>query len=254
MELRHRIGANLNARTIITEARQKVGAQYLPLLEQSIEMLDFKRVTVEKSIGAFFFICISITAQHMTHNRAHIENAEREAEDLYASIRLMRDELNNLCSNYFKKKVNSAQVNQIKAEIIKTEEHIKSLDVVISEENLLLWLDVLVEASLSEESVRKSDSIIRSARLSLFFLLNKYCFLQEDGARQVAETPFLRADPKKTIQFMLSSEAFILKYFSEKRLEMSSWLGTSATSRIEDISNLEKDLLVQMKKSSKKLG
>lgn len=254
MELRHRIGANLNARTIITEARQKVGAQYLPLLEQSIEMLDFKRVTVEKSIGAFFFICISITAQHMAHNRAHIENAEREAEDLYASIRLMRDELNNLCSNYFKKKVNSAQVNQIKAEIIKTEEHIKSLDVVISEENLLLWLDVLVEASLSEESVRKSDSIIRSARLSLFFLLNKYCFLQEDGARQVAETPFLRADPKKTIQFMLSSEAFILKYFSEKRLEMSSWLGTSATSRIEDISNLEKDLLVQMKKSSKKLG
>lgn len=252
--LRHRIGENYKARKVLVEAYQKSATQYQPLLKQSVQELDAKRAVVDKAIGAFFFICISITSQHMVRNRAHIEKAERDAEAFYTSIDLMRDELNNLCSNYFKKKVNANQINHIKAEVIQTEEQIKSLEVVVNEDDLLMWLDVMVEASLSSESARKSDSIIRSARLTLFYLLNKYCFLQEEGARQVAETPFLRTDPKKTIQFMLGSEAFILKYFAEKRLEVSSWMGASATSRIEDIGNLEADLLVQMKKSAKKLG
>lgn len=254
MALRHRIGANYKARKTLVEAYKKAATHYKPLLRQSVEELDTKRAVVDKSIGAFFFICISITAQHMARNREHIEKAERDAEAFYTSIDLMREELNHLCSNYFKKKVNIHQINHIKAEVIQTEEQIKALEVVINEDDLLMWLDVMVEASLSSESARKSDSIIRSARLTLFYLLNKYCFLQEEGARQVAETPFLRTDPKKTIQFMLGSEAFILKYFAEKRLEVSSWMGASAISRIDDIGDLEKDLLVQMKKSVRKLG
>lgn len=254
LELRRRMGDNLQARQILTEACEKARPQYVSVLKQAIDMLDDNRATIDKAIGAFFFVCLSITAQHMNRNRTHIEKSEAHADKMYAAIEVRRESLKDLCSNYIKKKMNAAQVNKLKADIIQIEERIKQLEIIISEEDLLMWLDVLVEVSLNGESARKSDSLIRSARLSLFYLLNKYCFIQEEGARQIAKTPFVRSDPKKAIQFMLSSEAFILRYFSEKRLEMSSWLGGSATSRIEDIGVLEQDLISQMKKSAKKLG
>lgn len=253
-ELRRRVGKNLNAKKILTEASKKARPEHLFALKNAINHLDDKREVVEKAVSAFFFICVSITSEHMVRNRTHIEESEAQAVQLYSSIEMMRDNLKDLCSNYFKKKVNSSQINQLKNEIILIENQINRLDIMISEDDLLLWLDVLVEACLSSGASGKSDSKTRSARLTLFYLLNKYCFIQEEGARQVAKNPFLRADPKKAIQFMLSSETFILKYFSEKRIETTSWFGASATSRIEDIGNLEQDLLNQMKRTAKKLG
>ena len=67
------------------------------------------------------------------------------------------------------------------------------------------------------------------------------------------QNPFSQADPKKTIQFLLHSEQFILGYFARKKTSITAWLGGAAEDKIRDLGDIEGDLLAEMKKNKKKL-
>ena len=127
----------------------------------------------------------------------------------------------------------------------------KSKEIAISENDLTLWLDTIVDVSLHPFTREKSRKVVSDARVALYNLLNKYCMSQEGGAKQIARNPFLQIDAKQAIRFMLMSEQFILDYFSKKRNENTAWISDVAQVKMEDLDGLEKDLLDELKKSSK---
>ena len=68
---------------------------------------------------------------------------------------------------------------------------------------------------------------------------------------QIARNPFLQVDAKQAIRFMLMSEQFILDYFSKKRNENTAWISDVAQVKIEDLDLLERDILAELKRSSR---
>jgi hypothetical protein len=50
---------------------------------------------------------------------------------------------------------------------------------------------------------------------------------------------------------MLMSEQFILDYFSKKRNENTAWISDVAQVKIEDLDLLERDILAELKRSSR---
>jgi len=80
-------------------------------------------------------------------------------------------------------------------------------------------------------------------------LLNAFCEQQEAAAKKIARNPFVQADPKQAIEYMLISERFILDYFAKKRAEVIEWLGNAADNRLQTLEGLEANLGIEMKRN-----
>ena len=130
---------------------------------------------------------------------------------------------------------------------------IKASEIVISESDLILWLDAIVEASLNDASRNRVIKSLRQARISLFYLLNKFCASQEASAIQIAKNPFIQVDPEKAIKFVLMSETFILNYFTKKKNTATAWLSGAAESKMVELDQLQKDILSELRKASKSM-
>ncbi len=118
---------------------------------------------------------------------------------------------------------------------------------IISENDLTKWLDGIVDVNLSPFSRARAEKSSRRLRLSLFNLMNKYCALQEEAALQIAHNPLVQTDAELAIKFMLKSEKYILDYFSQKREQLSAWLGNAAKMKLEMLDELEQELIQEMR-------
>jgi len=120
----------------------------------------------------------------------------------------------------------------------------------VGEQDLLRWLDVLVEASLYVPH----DSWQRRAqrtRLLLFRLLNVYCLQQETAAQQLATNPMLRVNSRDAIGYYLKSEQFILEYFSRKRQEVTLWLAGAAREKLDSLDRVRDAILADYRRCSR---
>lgn len=117
-----------------------------------------------------------------------------------------------------------------------------SLETPISEDDLLHWLDVLTDASLlvAEEEWRNKA---QRTRLLLYRLLNLYCLQQETSAQQVAGDPRSRVNAREAIDYYLSSERFILRYFSRKRQQVTLWLAGAARDKLGTLDRIRDAIL-----------
>lgn len=138
------------------------------------------------------------------------------------------------------------QIEDNKERLSELHQRILSEDWVMSETQLMRWLDVLVDANLYAPEQAQQ---LEQAREDMFFLLTAFCEQQEAAARSVARNPFVQADPQQAIQFMLMSERMILDYFARKRAEISEWLGSTAADRLQSLDGLEKQLILEMKQN-----
>ena len=127
----------------------------------------------------------------------------------------------------------------------------QALEVPISETALISWLDVVVDASLTEDKRQGSIALLGRVRMTLFHLLQQFCIQQEAAAMDVAQHPFSQTSPETVIKFLLQSEGFILQYFQNKRLETASWMGDLAESKVDMLGKIEKQLLKELKKNAK---
>ena len=145
------------------------------------------------------------------------------------------------------------ETKEVQQRIYDLVNEIKASEVVIAENDLILWLDAIVEASLNEESKQRVINSLRQARISLYYLLNKFCAAQEASALQIAQNPFIQVDPEKAIKFVLMSEQFILNYFTKKKNTATAWLSGAAESKIAELDQLQKDILIELRRASKSM-
>jgi hypothetical protein len=139
------------------------------------------------------------------------------------------------------------EVQNLQNQLAELQRQKESTDVLISEKDLIEWLDLIVDASLSPTGQEKLDGRTKDMRMALFQLLVRYCKSQEDAARQVAKNPFSQSDPEQTIRFMLKSEEFVLDYFANKRRNLTEWLGEAAQKKMDSLQDIEDSMLSTMK-------
>lgn len=252
-DLRQETGALAFARHTIEGNVLAAGPKFIGLFKEALSILTKRFQEIERTMNLYFYVSVMIAANEMNYVRDHIIHVEREASAIKIQVDEKRETLAQMQSNPISRRTKKALISEYQESITQMLAELKSYEVVISENKLLEWLDVVVEASLSAYVKKQAGSIIRTARLGLFGLLQKYCLLQEDSARQVARNPFSQVDPKKTIMYMLRSEQFILDYFAKKKERMTSWLGGAAQNRIDSLAVLERQLISEMRKNQKRV-
>lgn len=255
LDLRQESGAFAHAQGHIDNTLNDCTEErFTKLLEKSRTAVTSKFNKIMKSMNVYTYVRILEVANEMEYIRDHINGLENEVGMLKQDAAEKREQLKNLTSSFISRKRHAKKIEDLQDEISNILDEINRKEVVISEEDLLDWLDVIVDANLSDSVVERAEKTIGTAKITLFSLLQKYCILQESGARQVAQNPFSQIDPKQSIQYMLRSEKFILDYFLKKRDQMTVWLGDAAEAKLKALDGIEDKVLKELKKNNRLNG
>lgn len=255
LDLRQESGAFAHAKGHLDHAiKASSEEKFNKLFETSKKAVITKFDKIMKSMNVYTYVRVLEVANDMEYVRDHINGLENEVGMLKQDAAEKREQLKNLTSSFISRHRNSKRIEEVQEEISETLDEINRKEVVISEEDMLDWLDVIVDANLSDTVVQRAERTIGTAKITLFSLLQKYCILQESGARQVAQNPFSQIDPKQSIQYMLRSEKFILDYFLKKRDQMTIWLGDAAEAKLKALDGIEDKVLKELKRNNKLNG
>ena len=255
LDLRQESGAFAHAQGYLEKAMLNCTEQrYNKVFESSHKAVKTKFEKIMKSMNVYTYVRVLEVANEMDYIRDHINGLETQVGMLKQDASEKREQLKNLTSSFIGRRRNAKRIEELQEEISEILDEINRKEVVISEEDMLDWLDVIVDANLSDSVVQRAERTIGTAKITLFSLLQKYCILQESGARQVAQNPFSQIDPKQSIQYMLRSEKFILDYFLKKRDMMTIWLGDAAEAKLQALDGIEETVLKELKKNSKLNG
>jgi len=222
----------------------------------SIKTLKKETSSVGKILSEYYILRLKVLARAIHQKRKLIETREettqlkqQQLDDLQADLK----EAQTLWNRTMKRKKTIDDTKDVQQRIYDLVNEIKASEVVIAENDLILWLDAIVEASLNEDSKARVTKSLRQARISLFYLLNKFCASQEASAIQIAKNPFIQVDPEKAIKFVLMSETFILNYFTKKKNTATAWLSGAAENKMVELDQLQKDILTELRKASKSM-
>ena len=225
-------------------------------LAESIHILKKETNSVGKILSEYYILRLKVLARAIHQKRKLIETREettqmkqQELDDLQADLK----EAQTLWNRTMKRKKTIDETKEVQQRIYDLVNEIKASEVVIAESDLILWLDAIVEASLNDDSKQRVTKSLRQARISLFYLLNKFCASQEASAIQIAKNPFIQVDPEKAIKFVLMSETFILNYFTKKKNTATAWLSGAAENKIVELDQLQKEILTELRKASKSM-
>lgn len=222
----------------------------------SLHALKKETTSVGKILSEYYILRLKVLARAIHQKRKLIEIREettqmkqQELDNLQAGLK----ETQTLWNRTMKRKKTVDDTKDAQQRIYDLVNEIKSSEVVIAETDLILWLDAIVEASLNEDSRDRVTKSLRQARISLFYLLNKFCASQEASAIQIAKNPFIQVDPEKAIKFVLMSETFILNYFTKKKNTATAWLSGAAENKMVELDQLQKDVLTELRRANKSM-
>ena len=221
--------------TVFAEARQTL-VNYLHIIDECL--------------GEYFVVRLMVMGVELQRTANHVEGMDSESEQVDKDMRMIQCSIQNIINvqKVPENRVGShPEIQNLQDQLAELQRQKESTDVLISEKDLIEWLDLIVDASLSPTGQEKLDGRTKDMRMALFQLLVRYCKSQEDAARQVANNPFSQSDPEQTIRFMLKSEEFVLDYFANKRRNLTEWLGEAAQKKMDSLGDIEASMLTTMK-------
>lgn len=212
-------------------------------------------VTVtENTLGEYYILRLKLLSKIISEKKKDIEAHEKSSSESKKELAILREELDKtkgLWNRTIKRKSTLAEEEIVQNRIQELINDINQSEIVISENDLILWLDTIVDASLNQRSQVRVAKSLRTARISLYYLLNRFCKGQEESAIQIAQNPFIQVDPEQAIRYMLMSEQFILDYFMKKKNEKTAWLSGAAENKIAELDNLQKEILAELKRATR---
>ncbi len=253
VDVRSEIVTIYNAATVLRATKPATDADKARF-QQALKHLDEQNETVEKLLAEYYIFRLKIMARAIEAKRKEIEEEERKNAHIPQQIERLRAQLEETRS-FWRRTLNPRksedQAREIQQQIAELVHELEANEVVISENELTDWLDALVDASINEYARPRISRMGRDFRVTLYFLLNTYCRKQEESAYQIAQNPFIQVDPEKAIRYVLLSEQFILDYFANKKKDTATWLAGAAKSKIQELDRLEKEILAELRRSSK---
>jgi len=221
-------------------------AQFAEKLQHNLERLNQHARELDAALGRFHTLHLEISAAEMREKHLQIDASDNNKKGLFEQIQTLEEIIHRPASLSSKLMpwAKNKQLEENKERLSELHQRILSEDWVMSETQLMRWLDVLIDANLYAADQSQQ---LEQARADIFYLMTSFCEQQEAAARNVARNPFVQADPEQAIQFMLMSERMILDYFARKRAELSEWLGNTAAERLDALNQLEKQLIEEMR-------
>jgi hypothetical protein len=232
-----------------------------PNCEQDTKRFDalIKRIKLavtvtENTLAEYYILRLKLLSKIISEKKKNIEAHEQISTESKKKLAILREELDKtkgFWNRTIKRKATLAEEEIVQGRIQELIHDINQKETVISENDLILWLDTIVDASLNERSQARVAKSLRTARISLYYLLNRFCKGQEESAIQIAQNPFIQVDPEQAIRYMLMSEQFILDYFMKKKNEKTAWLSGAAENKIAELDILQKEILAELKRATR---
>ncbi|MEM7304568.1 MAG: hypothetical protein AAF372_03455 [Pseudomonadota bacterium] len=233
----------------------------LPITDHDKKRFDSLISRVSKAIGVtentlseYYILRLKLLAKIMLDKRKFIESNEEILRQFNERLALLKEDLEKTKSIWkrtVQRKATLEEEELIQKMIEDQINEINQKEIVISENDLILWLDTIVDATLSRKSQERAAKSLRSSRISLYYLLNRFCLAQEQSAIQIAQNPYIQVDPEQAIRYVFLSEEFILNYFTKRKNDKTAWLSGAAESKLAELDVLQKDILTELKRASK---
>lgn len=208
----------------------------------------------ENTLGEYYILRLKLLSKIISEKKKDIEANEELTAENKKELAILREELDKtkgLWNRTIKRKATLQEEEIVQNRIQELINEVNQKEIIISENDLIMWLDTIVDASLNEHSQVRVAKSLRTARISLYYLLNRFCKAQEESAIQIAQNPFIQVDPEQAIRYMLMSEQFILDYFSKKKNEKTAWLSGAAENKIAELDDLQKEILAELKRATR---
>lgn len=209
---------------------------------------------LESALGRYHVLEMELARGDMSAKRAQCEHeAARllELDDQIRAVRAKLDQHSRMSRRLLRPRVARREREHLLERLQVLTRERDGCETYISEDDLLNWLDVVVNASLHVPPERWDENA-RHARLLLYRLMNVYCLQQETAAQQVATSAFLRTDARGAIDFYLGSEQFILQYFSRKRQEVTQWVAGAAADRLGQLDRIRDTILGEYRRQARR--
>ena len=233
----------------------------LPLTDADKKRFDSLISRVRKAIGVtentlseYYILRLKLLSKIMLDKRKFIESNEETLRKFHERLTELKEDLENTKSIWKRTMHRKSTLEEEELVQNMIEEQINEInqrEIVISENDLILWLDTIVDATLTSKSQERAAKSLRSSRISLYYLLNRFCLAQEQSAIQIAQNPYIQVDPEQAIRYVFMSEEFILNYFTKRKNDKTAWLSGAAENKLNELDALQKDILSELKRSSK---
>lgn len=208
----------------------------------------------ENTLSEYYILRLKLLSKIMTDKRKYIELNEetlRQHHDKLAELKNELEKTKSIWKRTLHRKSTLEEEELVQKMIEDQINEINQKEIVISENDLILWLDTIVDATLSSKSQERAAKSLRSSRISLYYLLNRFCLAQEQSAIQIAQNPYIQVNPEQAIRYVFMSEEFILDYFTKRKNDKTAWLSGAAENKLSELDALQKDIMSELKRSSK---
>lgn len=229
----------------LTDSMDKAG-QYQLIFGEARQILSQQATEIDHYLGKYFVLRLMIIGVEMQRTAHKIQEMDDRANELDQKIKATQkqiQELTRLNEGGQDQELDRPRLEALKYSLEKMLGEREEVDVFISENDLVEWLDLVVDATISPVTASMRSARAGDIRMALFQLLVRYCKCQEEAAMKVASNPYGQADPEQVIRFMLKSEAFILDYFANKRRDLMEWLGEAAQKKMESLKDIENKII-----------
>lgn len=203
---------------------------------------------LESALGRFHMLELDITCNAMRIKEAECELQRRRIREINQRIGIIRTQLNKGTTvRLLRPSVARQRRETQEARLESLRRSRESTEIYVDEDQLLNWLEVLVNTSLfADQAIWQQRA--RNVRLLLYRLLNTYCLQQELAAEQVATRAVPGVNGHEAIRYFLKSEEFILGYFARKQREVTRWLGGAAESKLDQLEQTREALLAEYRR------
>lgn len=209
---------------------------------------------IESALGRYHVLEMELARGDMSAKRTQCEREAARVQELDEQIQAVRaklDQHGRMSRRLLRPRVARREREHLLQRLQVLALRRDGCETYISEDDLLHWLDVVVNASLHVPPERWDENA-RHARLLLYRLMNVYCLQQEAAAQQVATSAFMRTDARGAIDFYLGSEQFILQYFSRKRQEVTQWVAGAAADRLGQLERIRDTILSEYRRQARR--
>ena len=210
--------------------------------------------SLEGGLGRYELLEVDITQGHMRARKAQCDIELSQFRELDEKIGIVEEKLRRprqMIRRLISPRVARREREYLLQRLDTLTRRRDSIESFVSEDDLMHWLDVLVNASLHVPRDQWRQRAQRT-RLLLYRLMNVYCLQQEMAAHQVAMRATPGVNAEQAIGYYLKSERFILSYFARKRQEVTLWLSGAADEKLNRLGQVRDAILADYRRNSQR--
>ncbi len=237
--------------TLLTDGYRLAG-DYQDEFKTAVKAMQAQEAVMDDWIGRYYAMRLRLVAHLLQQVERDVEDKTRHLKNIQWEIAEIKKRIHTASEamGLSSKEANLNHfIQELRQELQLMEGMKPDYDVMIPEDNLTRWMDVVLDALLCPASSAQLTAALGKAKQALFSLLQMYCEVQSHAAEQISEQEFSILDKEKNIQYVLETERFVLKYFKHKDMDVKSW--GVGEKHLEILNQFEQDVLAAIRESTR---